>query len=718
MSKRRCTSSVVGGNQSGVRSAPNGAVRSLLAAAALLCVVSVTAPLGMAQEAPRPMTIVDLIELPSIRGPLLSPDGDRLLYVRSEADWAENRTIGHIWRFDIESGEALQLTYGERGESSPLWSPDGSHVAFLTRRGDDEHEQIYLMRNAGGEAWRLTDHATGVGSIEWSPDGEYLYFLARDEKSEEQRAREEKRDDVYAFDENYQQRHLWRVDVTTGEEERLSEGNYSIGSYRLSRDGNSIALTRAPTPLFDDSDESEVYVMGAEPDSDPRRVTDNGVPEGSVELSPDGSQVLFVSSSNEDFEFYYNDNLFVAPVKGGPARLLLPEMPYEVLDANWSADGRYIYFLASTGVRQDLFRVEVAAERYERLTEGDHSVRGWSYYPQLRRHVFQISQRTNPGDVWVLDERHGGRPMQVTHFFDDLGDKYLLPRQEAIQWSGADGVRVEGLLFYPLDYQEGWRYPLIVQTHGGPASSDRFGFGSSWNYVQVLTSMGYVVLQPNYRGSTGYGDDFLRDMVGHYFQNAHLDVMAGVDYLIEQGLVDGERMGKMGWSAGGHMTNKIITFTDRFKAACSGAGAANWISMYGQSDVRIYRTPWFGGTPWQANAPIDVYWGNSPLSDVAKVTTPTIFLVGENDVRVPMPQSVEMFRALEANGVPTHLYVAPREPHGWGELRHRLFKANVELDWFERWIMDRDYEWEKAPGDEESTEEETSGVDAGAYGGH
>jgi dipeptidyl aminopeptidase/acylaminoacyl peptidase len=660
------------------------------------------------------MRIVDLIDLPSIRGPRLSPDGDQLLYVRSEADWTENRAIGHIWRSDIEGGEAMQLTYGERGESSPLWSPDGSHIAFLTRRGDDEHEQIYLMRTAGGEAWRLTDHPTGVGSIEWSPDGEYLYFLARDEKADEQRASEEKKDDVYAFDENYQQRHLWRVDVTSGEEEPLSEGDYSIGSYRLSRDGNSIALTRAPTPLYDDSDESEVYVMGAEPDADPRRITDNDVPEGGVELSPDGSQVLFVSSSNEHFEFYYNDNLFVAPATGGPARLLLPEMPYEVFGATWSADGRYVYFVANTGVRQDLFRVDLASERHERLTEGDHSVGGWSYYPKLRRHVFQISERTNPGDVWVLDERRGARPIQVTHLFDDLQDTYLLPRQEAIQWTGADGVMVEGLLFYPLDFQEGRRYPLIVQTHGGPASSDRFGFGSPWDYVQVLTAMGYMVLQPNYRGSTGYGDDFLRDMVGHYFQNAHLDVMAGVDHLIARGLVDGERMGKMGWSAGGHMTNKIITFTDRFKAACSGAGAANWISMYGQSDVRIYRTPWFGGTPWEANAPIDIYWENSPLSDVAKVTTPTIFLVGENDVRVPMPQSVEMFRALEANGVPTHLYVAPREPHGWGELRHRLFKANVELDWFERWVMDRDYEWEKAPGDEESTEGEGFATDAEA----
>ena len=145
------------------------------------------------------------------------------------------------------------------------------------------------------------------------------------------------------------------------------------------------------------------------------------------------------------------------------------------------------------------------------------------------------------------------------------------------------------------------------------------------------------------------------------------------------------------------MTNKLITFTDRFKAAVSGAGAANWVSMYAQSDVRIYRTPWFGGTPWQKGAPIDKYWDNSPLKDVSNVKTPTLFQVGANDPRVPLPQSVEMYQALKNNGVPTHLYVAPREPHGWQELRHRLHKINSDLDWFAKYGLGEKYEWEKAP---------------------
>ena len=243
---------------------------------------------------------------------------------------------------------------------------------------------------------------------------------------------------------------------------------------------------------------------------------------------------------------------------------------------------------------------------------------------------------------------------------------------------------------------ESKRYPLVVQTHGGPRSSDKYGFSrSSTRYNAVLTGKGYVVLQPNYRGSTGYGDAFLRDMVGSYFNQSHLDVMTGVDYLIDEGIADPDKLIKMGWSAGGHMTNKIITHTDRFKAASSGAGAVNWIGMYAQSDVRLNRTAWFGGDPWQKNAPIDVFWNNSPLKDIHKVKTPTLVLVGGNDKRVPPPQSVELFRALRSLGVETKLLIAPGEPHGWRKLSHRLTKINSELEWFAKYALNKKYEYEK-----------------------
>lgn len=670
-------------------------VFALVRLAGAVVLASALAGVGVAlAQTPRPMTIVDLINLPALSDPQLSPDGRQVLYVRSDADWAQNRRVTHIWRINRDGSGAIQLTRGERGESEPRWSPDGSTIAFVARRGDDEVNQVYLIPNGGGEGRRLTRHATAVRSLSWSPDGRVIYFLAPDPKTPEQQAREKAKDDVYAFDENYQQEHLWKVEVATGTETRITSGDFSVTSYRLSRDGTRIAHHRAPNPLYGYADRSEVWVMDAE-GGRAVQLTHNAVAESGATLSPDNTRVLFRAQANERFEPYYNANIFVVSAAGGPARDLTATVGYEVEDADWSKDGRAIYAVVNMGVHSELAEMPAEGGALRALTDGRHTIRSWTYVPGPDRHLFAIDEPTNAGDLWAMAP--GGAPERVTRVFDYLAKEFRLPRQERVTWKGADGVTVEGLVFYPLDYQEGRRYPLVVQTHGGPQASDKFAFGRWNNYVQVLTAMGYAVLQPNYRGSTGYGDDLLRDMVGHYFKNAHLDVMAGVDHLIAIGLADPDRLAKMGWSGGGHMTNKIITFTNRFKAASSGAGAANWISMYAQSDTRTYRTPWFGGTPWQKNAPIDVYWEHSPLKYVANVTTPTIFLVGEEDVRVPMPQSVEMYRALLSNGVPTHLYVAPREPHGWQELRHQLFKVNVELDWFEKWVTKRPYTWEKAP---------------------
>ena len=664
---------------------------SLSWSALLLSAVIGPAPVA-AQSAPG---IVDLINLPTVSSPQLSPDGTELLYVRSDADWEDNRTVGHIWRIGVDGSGEIRLTSGEDGEADPRWSPDGTRIVFTATRGDDGAAQIYMLYTRGGEAERLTDHPTSIRSVTWAPDGSTLFFLADDDKPDDLKAREEVRDDVYAFDENYQQSHLWTVSAETGEARRITDGGFSVNEYRLSRDGTMIAFDRGPSPLFDDNDEGEVWVMDAD-GSNAGQVTANGVPEYGAELSPDNRRVLFRADSDTSGEFYYNDKVYLAPADGGAYRLLAADFPHEASQAVWGADGTTVLVQANTGVRQELFSLEVATGAATRLTRGDHSVSLGDYRPALDRAAVTVTGPSEPGDVWLL-EPGGGALERVTTVNADVASRFRLPRVEAIRWSGEDGVTVEGLLYYPLDYEAGTRHPLIVQTHGGPASSDRFRFPSSHNYETVLTSLGYFVLKPNYRGSTGYGDDFLRNMVGNYFDQAHKDVMAGVDHLIDEGLVDGDRMGKMGWSAGGHMTNKIITHTDRFKAASSGAGASNWVSMYGQSDVRIYRTPWFGTTPWEEGANIDQYWQDSPLREVWKVKTPTLFLVGENDARVPMPQSVEMYRGVRHNGIPTHLYVAPRQGHGWSELRHRLYKANIELDWFETWVTERKWTWEEAP---------------------
>ncbi len=663
----------------------------------VLCVLLLALAAPVHAQGTRAMTFVDLIGVPNLTDPQLSPDGRYVTYTLGQSDWKANKRISHVWRASVDGTGTVQLTNGAEGESSARWSPDSRTIAFLAKRGDEQATQVYLLANGGGEAAALTSHPTDVSSITWSNDGTAIYFLASDPRSDDEQARDRARDDVFSFDENYRQRHLWKVTVADRQTTRLTEGDYSVMSYDLSRDGRQLVLHRAATPLLESTDTSEVWLMNADGQG-ATQLTRNSVPERAARLSPDGSQVLFLAGTNEKFEKYYNSKMFVVPSAGGAAKLVASDLPLAIDAAAWSNDGQSIFFVANMGVHSELHQLDVKTGKARQLTDGDHALGGWTFVPGANRHVLTIDDAVNNGDVYLIDTS-GGTPSRVTHVFDYLARDFRLPRQEKVEWKGADGTTVEGLIYYPLDYREGQRYPLVVQTHGGPQASDKFGFPSWGDYIPVLTAKGYLVFKPNYRGSTGYGDAFLRDMVGHYYQNSHLDVMTGVDALISKGLADGDRMAKMGWSGGGHMTNKIVTYTPRFKAASSGAGASNWISMYAQSDTRTNRTPWFGGTPWQKDAPFDVYWEHSPLKYVSNVTTPTIILVGERDERVPPQQSVEMYRALKSNGVPTHLYIAPREPHGWQELQHQLFKMNVELDWFDKHVMGRTHVWEKAPSE-------------------
>ncbi len=682
--------------------------RHRLAITALVILLS--AAVGNGQTL-RPMTMVDLINTPNLSDPQLSSDGRQLVYVLAEANWDANRRVAHIWRTTIGATGATQLTNGPTSEDSPRWSPDGKRIAFIAQRGGSR--QIHLIDATGGEARALTAHEASapvedvhypsLSSITWSPDGIWIYFLALDPKSAEEQNRERTRDDVYAFEENHKQRHLWRIAVEDRTEQRVTAGDFSVLDYDVSQDGTKVAFHRAPNPRYGFADQGEVWVMSATGGS-PLQLTRNSVPEAAnccggsgAQLSPDNAQVLFIAKTNQQFEYYYKSSLFLVPATGGQPRMLLPDMPYEIRQANWSSDGKSIFFVAGMGVHSELFEFELASNKARQLTDGQHSIRSWSVQLSAKRHVLAFTDRSNAGDAWLLPLDGRAPASQATHVFDYLARQFDLPAQERAQWKGADGVTVEGLLFYPLGYQPGKRYPLIVQSHGGMATADEFGFGSWSDYIPILAAKGYAVLKTNYRGSGGYGDAFQRDMIGHYFKNSHLDVMAGVDHVIEMGVADPDRLIKRGWSAGGYMTNKIITFTNRFKAASSGASMVNWISFYAQSDVRYFRTAWLGGTPWQQDAPIDNYWDQSPLKYIANVKTPTIIFVGEDDVRVPPPQSVELYRALKSNGTPTRLYLAPREPHGWVELRHELFKMNAELDWFEKYTMGRQYSWEPVP---------------------
>ena len=669
--------------------------RQLIILMSLLTITILTA------QEKRPMNFTDVVNLKRVSSPRLSPDGDQLLFTMSKACWKDNKYISHIYRIQTSGTGLVQMTNGKNGESGGHWSPHGETIAFISKRGADD-SQIFFLNNSGGEAVQFTEHEGDIHTLQWSPDGKQIYFLATDPLTEEEKKKKEIKDDAFLFEQNWQPRHVWMIDVQSKEEKRLTEGDFSIRSFNLSRDGSKIVYSKAPTPLYDDVLNAEICLMDLE-DGSAKQITNNGVYESSIELSPDNKHILFVSDSDEDLEeHYFQSTLFTVPVKGGTPELIIPDFTPEIYGATWSADGSHIYFTANMGVHVEIFSVDMKKRNTVQLTDGMHSFYGFDYVPQINKIVYLINTPYNPGKVWIANMDPFTPEMIYDPYREEL-KTFELAKYEVIEWKGEDGQPIEGILIYPIDYQKDISYPLLAHTHGGPASSDKMDFDG---YDHARAGRGYAILKINYRGSTGYGNEFLRDMVGHYFYHADGDVLTGVDYLTEKGIADPDKIGTMGWSAGGHMTNWLITITDRFKAASSGAGASNWVSMYAQSDVRIYRTPWFLGDPWHEDSPLDTYRTHSPIFRIYNATTPTLIMVGENDKRVPMPQSVELYRGLKANGVPTELVVFPRSGHGPRELLHRLYRMNKQFEWLEKYIRDKKFTFDEPPALEKDKKEQ------------
>jgi dipeptidyl aminopeptidase/acylaminoacyl peptidase len=655
-------------------------------ASLLLCVGWALLPGSTQGQARRPMTLVDLLSIPRVADPQLSPDGKTITFTLASVDWGANQRIPNLWRIDID-GSGLRRLVEDPGASSARWSPDGTTVAFVLRGS------VFVVPASGGTA-RQVSKRTGVADISWHPDGRSVYFLALDPPGDAERTRQQIRGDLRVLD-DYRQRHLWKMSIGDGTETRITAGDDYIFAYRISSDGKRIIISRRPTPLPADTDRMELWNIAAD-GSDAIRLTKNSIPEEDGELSPDGSQVLFIARANHRQEPYYNENLFLVPAGGGEARAPFPDFPYEIQRAGWGDHAKTIWMLVNTGVRLQLFEANLQTRAFKPVTEGDHALVPASWGHAAGRHIFMIDEPTRIGDVWTWTP--GTSPRRVTSVYDYLDREFALPKQERVEWKGVDGVKVEGILTYPLDYKHGTTYPLVVQLHGGPEASDRFGWGSVFFYYQpAWAARGYAILRPNYRGSSGYGNAFYREPIGGYFKNSHHDVLAGVDRVVAMGVADPNRLAVMGWSAGGHLANKLITFTTRFKAASSGAGVANWISLYGVSDTRSDRDLWFGGTLWQKNAPLETYWDHSPLKYVTAVRTPSLFFVGENDPRVPMSQAMELSRAIKAQNVPTQVYIAPREGHDWVQPLHQLSKMNLETEWFEKYVRNVSYTPEQIP---------------------
>jgi dipeptidyl aminopeptidase/acylaminoacyl peptidase len=710
---------------------------------ALTVLALAASPLAAQQ---RPLTFMDVQELRRGGSWTPSPDGAWMLYTVTTPDWqeAESQTDIHVVSLDDGLASSRQLTFTEDAdERQPAWGPGGAFFVFASNRdsdGDGGGDQLYLMRHDGGEArkiteaeegvsgfafspdgqWlvyrsgesgreqlfrlvtddlfgteavQITDGGGGVDDWEWSPDGGRIYLTRPDSFDEDEKTRWDEGFTVEIKNAVTPLSGLWSVEVASGEERRLvGDESYSVEAFEISPDGGWIAFTGESAKRYERNiTQSRLYadlylleVSTGQVD----RLTDNfEVGESFPSFSPDSRLIAF--SAPDDMERYSmtENRIYLREVsdRGGAFRKLGSAFDNGLNVGFWSDDARTIYFNAGVKVTQQLHALDVERDRVRQVTE-ERAALSVSRDDDSGVLLINYSDPRTPPTLFTVDhvgevaDRSSWR--QLVDLNPQIAD-VALGEEVEVNWTSTDGKTVGGVLVYPVGYQEGSRYPLIVAIHGGPASADVLRFNGGYS-AQVYAGAGYAVLKPNYRGSRNYGNEHRTDIVGDYFTLGFDDIMTGVDYLIEQGIVDGERMGALGWSAGGHWSNWILTHTDRFKAISSGAGTMNWISMYAQSDVQRNRQFYVGDGFLYED--FDTYFDQSPLKYVMNASTPTMIHVVEGDPRVPSPQSVELHMALKKLNVPTELFMYPGRSHGIPDPRNRLVKAVSEMAWMDYYV--------------------------------
>ena len=645
------------------------------------------------------VTVDDLMKLRSIVDVRISPEGERVAYVVSTPSLERNAHEAAIYVVSARGGDARRLAEGTRIFNARLpvpklrWSPDGASISFLGFAGDKP--EVFEVAASGGEARPVTTAPEGVSGYEWAPDGKSMAYLTRDPASEEEQRQRKDNSFVIHVDAPERATRLWLQPLDGTPARVLTPPGQYVDSLSWSPDGREIAYSAAPITGFAVQYSTRVYAVSTA-GGPPRVVVDRPGMNTSPQYSPDGTRIAFVST-NGRAELMAPRSLAVAAARGGPAAIRTFGLNDAwVSDLVWARDGRSIFLLTNDGTfasaehmfEQPIVRVWIDNGRSERVPGGavDYSL---SLTRDGARLAYRAVEGRTMGDVFVLNTA-SGRTVKLTEVNPELHGLET-GELKAIKWRSFDGMTVWGLLLTPPHWTAGQKVPMLVYCHGGPGGGVTYGIFPQFMHTvgqvdpyptEAMASAGFAVFFPMPRGGAGYGETGQRAIVNAWGEADYKDIMTGVDDLIAKGVADPDRLGLMGASYGGFLTDWIVTQTGRFKAASAAASISDLADQYFLSDGGDFMAEYFK-RPWEAR---ESYFAHSPLNFVKNVTTPLLIQHGERDLRVPITNAWKFYRALKALGKTVEFDIYPRASHLYYEpmLEREAMKRN--LDWFTRWI--------------------------------
>ncbi len=675
----------------------NGTSGMILRAFAAGLIIALMSAAVCGQDVKQGWTPDLMMQFKRVGATAISPDGKLIAYTVStplrEGELSE--FLSHIWVVRSDGSENRQYTFGERSCTNPSFSPDGASLAFLSTRGKDGKNQLWVMPVTGGEARQLTFVKGGITRYRWSPDGRKIGFLMTDPLADaEEKAKKEKRDWI-VVDRALKFDHLYTTSAEPGTGDssrvrRLSGGSFHVTAFDWSPDGSVIAFSHQPLPGADPWLEADISAVPSDSGAVMPLVQRKGY-DSDPRFSPDGAWIAFVSDGG-DSHWAHTADVWAVAAAGGPPRKLAATPDRRCGLEGWSANSREVYASEIVRTSRRYLAVPIEGSDVRELTPGPGTFSGASFSKRAGMMAFVYETPEKAPDVHVskISDFKPARLTDVNASFPKLP----LGKTVVVSWTSGDGRQIEGLLTYPVGWETGRRYPLILLIHGGPASVFTQGFtaGGSTYPLQAFAQRGYAVLRPNPRGSSGYGREFRFANVNDWGFGDFDDDIAGVEKVIEMGVAHPESLAVCGWSYGGFMTSFIITRTNRFKAASVGAGVTNLMSFVGTSDIPSFVPDYFLGDYWDR---METYMRHSAMFQVKNVRTPTLILHGEKDERVPLSQGQELYVALRRLGVPVEMVVYPRMPHGLQEPKFIVDAGERMLAWFDRHLGRHDQQ--KAP---------------------